>query len=275
MDDRDRRIEELERELRIARAQLEDANRERALLEDIADSDAHVREAVQAERDRASRERDEALNRYHMAQEMERRRLSEHLHDSAGQYITAIRQYAHLIQRQAHRLDSGSTQQRLLEYAQNIIDHATRLTDATRVILHEQWPDALEQEGLHSAIAEQVEFWQRSNPSMSVVKDLNPLPVFQDAILVFRIAQEWLNNVQRHAEATELEISLFEGRRDGGQRTGTLKCRDNGVGFDPDQIAHGRGIDGIRERARTLGAEVEIDSQPGQGSQLTLSFSLH
>lgn len=269
----DSEAERLRKELRIAQSQLATSEAERATLEDMAEAAAELRESYQAERDRAMRERDIAQARYYMAEELERRRLSENLHDSAGQFITAIRQYAYLIKTQSESLSDDPAGQRIVQYAQNIIDHSSSLNDATRTVLHEQWPDSLEREGLHAAIADQIAFWRDSTPSMTVQSDLEPFPNFDNAIFVFRIAQEWFNNVQRHSQASEMVVSLKRVDGHTTARTGRLRCQDNGVGFDPDS-ARGRGLSGIRERARSLGGKLTIDSTPGGGSTLTLEFPI-
>lgn len=266
--------ERLCKELRIARSQLATSKLERATLEDMADAAAELRERYQAQRDKAMRERDAAQARYYMAEEMQRRELSESLHDSAGQFITAIRQYAYLIKKQSDALaEDDAAAQRIAEYAQHIIDHSSSLTDATRTVLNEQWPDSLEREGLHAAIEDQIDFWRASAPGMTLRSHLERIPEFDGAIFVFRIAQEWFNNVQRHAQAGEMAVTLECSERDGKAKFARLRCEDNGVGFDPESV-HGRGLSGIHERARILGATLSVESAPGQGSTLTLDFPI-
>lgn len=264
--------EQLRKRLRILASQLETSEKERATLEDMAEAAAILRERYQAERDQAMRERDLAQAQYYMAEEHERRRLSELLHDSAGQYITAIRQYAALIKKRAGTLETNdASAERIARDAQKIIEFSSYLNDATREVLHAQWPDSLEREGLHAALRELVAFWRASAPSMTITTELEPIPAFDNAIFVYRIAQEWLNNVQRHGQAAHLVVRLSRHTAAGAPETGRLQCADDGVGFDPAH-ATGRGLHGIRERARSLGATLSIDSAPGEGATLTLDF---
>lgn len=159
----------------------------------MGEADSTLREAVEAERARAREERDELLQRYRMAQELEKRHLSDELHDSVGQYITSIRQYAALILRQAATLPDDTQGKDAIEgFAAKISHHAEALTNATRMVLHEQWPEALERDGLHAAIQQQLDFWRESFGDLRINAQLHPLPPFDNAIQVYRIAQEWL-----------------------------------------------------------------------------------
>lgn len=270
MESPEAEIERLRKKLRIAESQLASSEDERATLEDMAEAAAELRESYQAERDQAMRERDAAQSRYYMAEELERRRLSAQLHDSAGQYITAMRQYAYLIQSRASELSADdAVAARIAEYANNIIEYSSHLNDATRTVLHEQWPESLERDGLHAAIEDQIHFWANSAQGMTIESKLDRLPRFENAIFVFRIAQEWFNNVQRHANASRMTVTLM--LADSG--SARFRCEDNGVGFDPNEVP-GRGLSGIRERARSLKATLNIESSPGCGATLTLDFPI-
>jgi signal transduction histidine kinase len=101
-----------------------------------------------------------------------------------------------------------------------------------------------------------------------VVNGQRPLP--EDVTITFhRIAQESLNNVVRHAEATEVSITL-----DCDQNGIVLRVRDNGRGFDPSTIPAGHlGLSIMAERIEKIGGTLLIDSQPGDGTQIVVSWS--
>jgi signal transduction histidine kinase len=89
-------------------------------------------------------------------------------------------------------------------------------------------------------------------------------------VALYRIAQEALNNVAKHAEASQVDIHFEyeEGRA-------TLLVRDDGLGFDVDHILPGRlGVGIMQERAASIGAELEIESEPGQGTQVTVAWTI-
>ena len=88
-------------------------------------------------------------------------------------------------------------------------------------------------------------------------------------VAIYRMCQEALNNVAKHAEAGSVDISLED--------TGTgieLSIHDDGRGFDPEQTASGHyGLSMMRERAEAVGADLSVKSQPGQGTEVTIRWS--
>jgi signal transduction histidine kinase len=95
-------------------------------------------------------------------------------------------------------------------------------------------------------------------------------------VAFYRIAQEALNNIVKHARASEVQISLHceaAVRKPGAPLQATLTVRDNGRGFRPDGIAQDRmGLGIMRERAEAVGARLEIVSNAGQGTTIRLSW---
>jgi len=84
-------------------------------------------------------------------------------------------------------------------------------------------------------------------------------------MVFYRIAQESLNNIIKHSRATRFTIDL---KREPHHLL--LRITDNGQGFDPTTLSSGLGLDNMRERADTIGAHLEIDSRPGEGTQIVL-----
>ena len=87
-------------------------------------------------------------------------------------------------------------------------------------------------------------------------------------IAFYRVCQEALNNIAKHANASQVDIDL---QQDGAEMT--LRIRDNGKGFDQNQIISGHyGLQMMQERADAVGAQLTVISQPGQGTELTISW---
>jgi signal transduction histidine kinase len=103
------------------------------------------------------------------------------------------------------------------------------------------------------------------------VQDLPPLEWLQppDALQVLRIVQEVLTNVLKHASATGVRLAT----RLEGQHV-TVLIEDNGVGFDPAQVARGRGLRHLSQRAQRLGGQITLDSRPGNGTRMRLELPL-
>jgi signal transduction histidine kinase len=89
--------------------------------------------------------------------------------------------------------------------------------------------------------------------------------------VLYRIAEEALRNVERHSGAEHVDVSLRVDHPDGAERL-TLTVADDGVGFDPGAAPSGHyGLVGMREHAELIGAELRVDSTPGQGTRVSVS----
>jgi two-component system sensor histidine kinase UhpB len=129
-------------------------------------------------------------------------------------------------------------------------------------------PTALDDHGLYSAIEGQV---RRFSTQTGITADLRThgdhVELDPDReIAVFRIAQEALANVARHAGASSVEVDVTPL----GDHGVALTVRDDGRGFIPEGESNGLGLNGMAERARLVGGELEIDSRPGGGTALLL-----
>jgi two-component system sensor histidine kinase UhpB len=195
------------------------------------------------------------------AQEEERRRLARDLHDEVNQALTAI----------LLRLEALS-QAAPPELAEELTELKRLVNQAMNELLQlarQLRPTALDDHGLLPAMVSQV---RRFAAQTGIKADLNAtgenMPLQPDEELaVYRIAQEALANIARHADASLVEVDLRSG--DGGVE---LKVRDDGRGFSPDHAGHkgGLGLGGMAERARLVGGELTIDSRPGSGTELCL-----
>ncbi|WP_036147955.1 sensor histidine kinase [Lysobacter antibioticus] len=191
-------------------------------------------------------------------QEDERRRLARELHDGIGQNLTALK----------HRLvqlgDGLSAEQRArLETA--IALCADTLED-TRELSRLLRPPILDDLGLEPALR-----WlarsQSEASGMDVAIEIEALPALDGDLqtLLFRVAQEAINNAAKHAQARSVLLRLVA-------RGGLLQLQvvDDGCGYDPDAVAAsgGCGLGGMRERLRLYDGKLEIHSVPGEGTRL-------
>lgn len=215
---------------------------------------------------RQSREQLRELSAYHeTAIENERKKIAREIHDELGQTLTALRMDVSVL-----GMNFGQDNPQLLEKIRplkDLVDQTIRL--ARNVTAHLR-PTALDL-GITSAIEWLAEDFRKRTGIECKAKGIDKEIALDDnrATAVFRILQESLTNVIRHAAATRVEITLK-------QRKGmlSLKVRDNGRGFDPDGIRQKKsfGLVGIRERALALGGEVVIASAPDQGTTLSVSI---
>ena len=200
-------------------------------------------------------------------QEEERSRVSRELHDGISQLLVSIKFQFELA---SHELASGNPK------AQGTLDRGTeRLAGAigeVRRISHDLHPSLLDTLGLPAAIGQLVaEFEQRSGLKMLYTNALGDSdPDDAVAVALFRVLQEALTNIERHAAAQLVHISL-----DGDDRSVRLRVRDDGVGFNPrhlDKIKGGGiGLRNIRERVEHFGGRFTLLSEAG-GTELDVTL---
>jgi signal transduction histidine kinase len=134
-----------------------------------------------------------------------------------------------------------------------------------RALIFELRPESLEREGLVAALSKQVES-VRARHRIDVEAALGDEPdvSLQVKEALYRIAQEALNNIVKHARATRIRLRL-----ESTERAIVLEVRDDGQGFDPNGSFPGHlGLRSMRERAATIGGNVDVESGTGQGTRV-------
>ena len=197
-------------------------------------------------------------------QENERLALARELHDDLAQHCTAIRIEAACIQRAHDRTQ-------ITEAAQRVADAAEVLHQTVRRLLRRLRPAELDELGLVAALhALCVDCEQRSGMRCEFVHDVVVQPL-GEAIdtAVYRVTQEALSNVMRHARAANACVEL---RADA--KALVLSVQDDGRGFDPASTTHGLGLLGATERAAALGGRLQAGSAPGTGTGARLRMTL-
>ena len=204
------------------------------------------------------------------AQEAERKRIAQDLHDSVGQMLSAIK-YS---MEQAQLLSRREAPDKAGEVIDVAIQRVRLLMDEVRSISMNLRPALLDDLGAASAVRGLCRDWQDVYRNIEVETDIAVADADIPTLLlttVFRAVQESLNNVARHASAQRVVVSV-------GIEDGVLKVaiRDDGVGFridDEDSPCRGgRGLRGLRERAVRTGGRCEVSSAPGRGTTVELAW---
>jgi signal transduction histidine kinase len=194
------------------------------------------------------------------AQEEERSRLARELHDDVTQRLASL------------AIDAGREERVLSGSAGATVVRAlreglARLSEDVHALSYRLHPSILEDLGLVEALRAECDRFSRACPIRleADARDLPERPPRDVALCLFRIAQEGLRNITRHAKASEAEVVLR--RLNGGLQ---LAVRDNGAGFDPrqDRTRTSLGHASMRQRVFLLGGKVEIDSRPGHGTTI-------
>jgi len=210
--------------------------------------------------ERLEKERRDAGTRTLRAQEEERQRIARGLHDEAGQSMTAV-----LLQLKRLTANASPEQRAQLAEAQEVVK--TSLDDIRR-LAQELRPELLDHLGLASALAELASGFEQHTQvrvERRLERDLPPLDA-QAELVLYRVAQESLTNVARHAQASEALLILERGKG-----SVVLRVIDNGQGFDSGHL-EGGGLRGIRERALIVGAAVAIKPGPEGGVEVRLEL---
>jgi two-component system, NarL family, sensor histidine kinase UhpB len=212
--------------------------------------------------DRLESERRESARRALLVQEGERGRIARELHDEVGQTLTGV-------MLQVEGL-SAAMPEELGEQLDELRETARHGTEEVRRIARRLRPEALEDLGLQSALAAlATAFAEQAHVRIERRLDNGPPLSEEHELVIYRIAQEALTNVARHANAAEVQLQL--------QRTGeqvVLTVRDDGRGVPPAAFQSSHGIQGMRERAMLIGAQLTITGPPSGGTQVQLSIPL-
>jgi two-component system sensor histidine kinase UhpB len=271
----------------LLRARLEPMNR---LIEAMADVDL-ARPGVRAEApkraakelhvltdtfnrmtERLEAERREAGRAVLRAQEQERSRVAQDLHDEVNQALTAI-----LLRLSATIGDAPWTLRSELQETQELV---ARAMEELLTLARQLRPTALDDHGLIPALASQVaDFGQRTGMRASF-HHTGELPVLSDEeqLVIFRVTQESLSNIAKHAAAEGVDVELtFVGRT-------LLRVRDDGCGFHADASRRrngrvrgrpgGLGLNGMRERALLVGGNLDVFTAPGAGTTIELTMGV-
>lgn len=191
-------------------------------------------------------------------QEEERARVARELHDGIVQLLAAAR-----FQIEASRNKRSSDPLGAEQCLEKGLARLDDSIDDVRRISHALIPATVGELGLAAALAELAkELEERSRTKVSLLDRIGTTQVGErQSVAFFRIAQEALTNVERHASATEISIELS--CQDKG-RWVCLQIVDNGRGFNPRVAREGMGLDNMRQRTEDLGGQFSVDSRPGR-----------
>jgi two-component system, NarL family, sensor histidine kinase UhpB len=212
--------------------------------------------------DRLESERRDSARRALLVQEGERQRIARELHDEVGQTLTGV-----MLQVEGM---SGTIPDELREQLDELRETARQGTEEVRRIVRQLRPEALEDLGLQSALAA-LATASGDQAKVRIERRLEqgaPLTEEQE-LVVYRIAQEALTNVARHANANEVELRLER-----ADERVILTVRDDGRGLPSGVFRSSHGILGMRERAMLIGAQLTITSPPSGGTEVRLSIPL-
>ena len=199
-----------------------------------------------------------------IAQEEERRRISRDLHDDVNQRLALLS-----LKLQAAR-DGLSEHHLVTPMIEELFENVANLSDDIRRLAYQYHPSILDDLGLGSALrslCEDFEKWEGISVTCELPDGGRKVSQVVGTCL-YRVVQESLRNISRHAQASAVHLVL----REEGQGI-TLSIRDNGKGFEGDGLlSRGLGFVSMRERVRLVGGTLLVESQPGHGTTVKVSI---
>ncbi len=197
--------------------------------------------------------------------EDERKSLARELHDELGQYVSAIKIFSQNILNRSKGKDEA-----IETSAVSVTSAANQIYDGMHNIIRKLRPGSLDNLGLSETVKDEMNKWQSQHPSLKVdlkIKgDIDQLGEVVN-INVYRIIQEAMNNVVKHAKAENIKISLLKTKE-----SLKIECSDDGKGFDLKILKKTKqfGLMGIKERAQALNGKLNIKSAENKGTHLTI-----
>ncbi len=262
------RREQAERALRESKRELEDRVNERTaelvLLNERLREEIEIRKTAEIELEKSREELRNLSEHLQQAREEERTRIAREVHDQLSQYLSALKI-------DIARLDSSLPDGRLKTEMTAIDEQLGGIIQAARNICTELRPPGFEPSALAAAIEWHVARYEKRTGIHCTVRISSDIQMEEKdlAVVVFRILQETMANVARHAEATTLYVGIIQNRRNL-----VLTVRDNGKGIMREDLLKTGcyGIIGMRERIRFYGGKLRFSSLSGKGTTVTVSI---
>jgi two-component system sensor histidine kinase UhpB len=241
-----------------------------------------LRRATEARLAEALAENQRLAQQYLDMQEYERKALARDLHDELGQYLNVIKLDAVAIRDANHAVPAGSAALAApaapassCAIAGAMIENIDRVYAVVAGLIRQLRPVGFDDLGVAAALEHCVGEWRQRLAGaiidLSIECDLAALDEVR-SLALFRLVQEAMTNIARHAQATRIEIRIVGKHGGESQESIELTISDNGRGADLRAPRGGLGLVGMRERAAAFGGSLALSSAPGEGFTATASL---
>jgi two-component system sensor histidine kinase UhpB len=231
--------------------------------------DVTDRKQAQAELERSHHELQELIAALDLLRVEEQKRLAHEMHDDFGQLLAAMKMDLSTLQQHLPQSDS-----KIVRHLSSINELVDAMVASVRRIIADLPPKVLEDVGLCSALEIMAANFEKRHRITCRMRLLESEPKLETRIAtaIYRVVQETLNNVAKHANADYVEAQI------NCSETHIKLCvQDNGRGLSPDKLRKpgSFGLVGMRERVSALGGEMKIDSMEGAGTAIKITIPLH
>ena len=205
-----------------------------------------------------------------VTEEQEKKRLAKDLHDGVGQSLSALKVILGMGKMQAKKSENPSLQ----KTAEKAADLADLSLKEMRNVLNNLKPEALEKGGLKAGLSAMTENLDQIDDFTCRLNLIDPLPDFDETVELnlYRLVQESLTNVVKHAQAKEAVVTGQSSQRSGFY---TIRIKDDGIGFNPESEQLGVGIPSMNDRVKMLGGTFHLYSMEGKGTEIIMEVPYH
>jgi two-component system sensor histidine kinase UhpB len=221
---------------------------------------------------RADADKRKLIQKVNSIIEDERKTIAVEIHDELNASLIAVRLESQTIQQLAARAVPGPEVEQIRTKAQAITKLALDLYANGRRLVRRLRPEVLDMLGLHGAVEEMVGHYRSSGVHFEFHSEGDFSKLGNElAISAYRIVQEALSNIMKHAHAGFARVSLVLSGPDDALH---IEVQDDGEGFDPDLSSEGIGIIGMRERVFAVGGSIQVQSSPGGGTLVAITLPI-
>ncbi len=208
-----------------------------------------------------------------VTEEQEKEKLARDLHDGVGQSLAALKLILGLTRKNLESSKSHPEQERLLENTDKAVTLAENSMNEIRNVLNNLKPEPLQENGLTSGLAAMADGINQTGTLTCTLKIKKPIPHFDETVTlnIYRIIQEAVTNVVKHANAGKVEIITGESKNGDFY---DFRVMDDGIGFSKEHCGHGVGISSMADRVKMLGGKFRIDSAEGKGTRIVVEVPI-
>ena len=202
-----------------------------------------------------------------VTEEQEKNKLARDLHDGVGQSLAALKLILGMTKKELEISNMQVKQEKLLQNTKKAVDLAENSISEIRNVLNNLKPEHLKENGLTGglqAMTKDLNHMSNLTCSLEIIK---PIPHFDETITlnIYRIMQEALTNVVKHAHANNVKILAGKMMKD---EFYDFQILDDGVGFQTEKVEFGVGISSMNDRVKMLGGRFQILSEEGKGTRI-------
>ena len=223
--------------------------------------------------DASQRETRRLLGEMNARIDAERKFLAGRLHDDVNHKLLEAKMYLRKLRPLIEKMDDSEASRSAQMIVMNVQDLVYDTYVECREIIKNTRVEIIESIGLIAALNDMISQYKAVLQQPRLIFDHNltttTTPTGETAVMVYRFIQESMLNVVKHAKATNARIRFYYRPKSTDY---VVEIKDDGIGFNPSRKVSGIGMIDMRERARTLGGELQITAAPGQGCRIRLKF---